>query len=182
MEDHHYYMGKALELAQAALQSGEFPVGCVITLNGRIVAQGGRTGTAAGRFNEIDHAEMAALRQLSASVDQRGQCRQATLYCTLEPCLMCCGAALISGIGRLVFGYEDAMGGGIGFLGSGTAPLYREAEPTVVAGVRRRESLALFQAYFSDPQNRYWQDSLLARYTLAQSTLGQDDNARRSPP
>jgi len=168
MASHEHFMGLALELAGEALEDGEFPVGCVLTMGDRVVASGRRTGTAAGRFNEIDHAEMTALRQLSDTVDQRALSRDVTLYATLEPCLMCLGAAMISGVGRIVYGYEDAMGGGIGFMDAGTAPLYRDSEPLVIAGVRRSESLALFQAYFSDLRNAYWQSSLLARYRLAQ--------------
>jgi tRNA(adenine34) deaminase len=168
MQDHHRFMGVALDLAREALAAGEFPVGCVAVLDGRVVARGRRSGTVDAGFNEIDHAEMGALRQLAETIDHRGRCRQATLYSTLEPCLMCLGAALISGVGRIVYAFEDAMGGATGFLSAERAPLYRDSAPEIVAGIRRQESLSLFHAYFADPRNDYWRGSLLARYTLAQ--------------
>jgi tRNA(adenine34) deaminase len=60
------------------------------------------------------------------------------------------------------------MGGAAGRDGSGLAPLYRQRPLAVAAGMLRSESLALFKAFFADPANDYWRDSLLARYTLDQ--------------
>ena len=62
--DCNHFMGEALAEAAIALAQGEFPVGCVMVYRGRIVARASRRGTAAGGRNELDHAEMAALRQL----------------------------------------------------------------------------------------------------------------------
>ena len=81
---------------------------------------------------------------------------------------MCFGAILISGIGRIVFAYEDVMGGGTRCDLSSLAPLYRERDIDIMADVLRGESLTLFKRFFSDPRNTYWKGSLLARYTLAQ--------------
>jgi tRNA(adenine34) deaminase len=162
-------MQAALELAAAALKGGEFPVGCVIAQGSRIVACGTRRGTAQGRVNEVDHAELVALRCLTDNPKIRpGEYRNLTLFTTMEPCLMCFGAILISGIGRIVFAYEDVMGGGTRCDLSSLAPLYRERDIDIVADVLRGESLTLFKRFFSDPRNTYWKGSLLARYTLAQ--------------
>lgn len=161
------FMAAALEMAEAALDRSEFPVGCVISDGDRIVARGKRTGTAAKAANEIDHAEINTLRALSAAppdADPAGL----TLYCTLEPCLMCFAAILLSGIGRIVYAYEDVMGGGTGCDRTMLAPLYRDARVTIVPGVMRRESLSLFQRFFLKPENSYWKDSRLSRYTMAQ--------------
>ncbi|MBC2744576.1 MAG: nucleoside deaminase [Desulfosarcina sp.] len=91
-----------------------------------------------------------------------------TLYCTMEPCLMCFSAILLSGIGRIVYAYEDVMGGGTGCDRSGLPTLYRDTQLTVISGVLRENSLALFQRFFADSGNPYWADSLLSRYTLKQ--------------
>jgi len=62
--DYDFFMGEALKEAQGALARGDFPVGCVMVHRDRIVARGSRTGTRDNGRNELDHAEMAALRQL----------------------------------------------------------------------------------------------------------------------
>ncbi|WP_155317241.1 nucleoside deaminase [Desulfosarcina alkanivorans] len=161
------FMTAALDMARTALAGGEFPVGCVIADGRNVVARGHRTGTAVGPGNEIDHAEINALRRLCE--DGAGGDRAAlTLYCTMEPCLMCFSATVLSGIGRIVYAYEDVMGGGTGVDRSGLPSLYREARLKVIAGVLRKESLVLFQRFFADPGRSYWADSLLSRYTLAQ--------------
>ena len=105
------FMSAALGLAQKALADGEFPVGCVIADDEIEVARGHRTGTAAGSLNEIDHAEINALRRLSDDMPDIDR-STLTIYCTMEPCLMCFSAILLSGIGRIVYAYEDVMGGG----------------------------------------------------------------------
>ncbi|MDL2328895.1 nucleoside deaminase [Desulfosarcina sp. OttesenSCG-928-A07] len=162
-------MTAALEMARHALDQGEFPVGCVISDGSRIIARGERTGTAAKKANELDHAEMGALRALSAALPDTDPARF-TLYCTLEPCLMCFSAILLSGISRIVYAYEDVMGGGTGCDRTGLAPLYRDAAITLVPGVMRKDSLLLFQEFFADAENTYWKDSLLSRYTLGQKS------------
>ena len=161
------FMKLALKEAQKALSCGEFPVGCILVYQGQVIATGSRIGTAQGGKNEIDHAEMLALRQLStANID----CAPAeiTAYCTLEPCLMCFGASKIAGLGQIVFAYEDVMGGGTGCDLQSLPALYRKNDIEVIPGVLRAESLALFKTFFSNPANTYWKESLLERYTLSQ--------------
>ena len=117
-------MKKALDLARQALDSGEFPVGCIVVHENEIVSTGSRIGTTGGAPNEIDHAEMVALRNLAnRSID--ADPGRMTLYCTLEPCLMCFGAILLSNIGKIVYAYEDVMGGGTGCDLNALNPLYK---------------------------------------------------------
>ena len=161
-------MSVALGLARTALMDGEFPVGCVIADGEIEVARGHRTGTAVGSVNEIDHAEINALRCLCDDMPDIDRSKL-TIYATMEPCLMCFSAILLSGIGRIVYAYEDVMGGGTGCERSSLPPLYRNAQLTVISGVLRTNSLLLFKQFFADSANTYWADSLLSRYTLAQS-------------
>ncbi len=165
------FMKTALDLAGRSLAEGEFPVGCVIADGTSVIAQGRRTCTTDGAANEIDHAEMSALRALYAIKDIHDR-RGLTLYATMQPCLMCFAAILLSGIGRVVYAYEDVMGGAAGCDTSGMAPLYRDNPVKVIAGVSRRDSLVLFQRFFTAPDNKYWSDSLLSRYTLNQPVSG----------
>jgi tRNA(adenine34) deaminase len=163
--DHDYFMKKALDQARHALDAGDFPVGCVLVGDGKVLATGMRLGTSQDAPNEVDHAEMNALRQLAETTAPTGAL---TAYCTMEPCLMCFGALIISGVKTIVYAYEDAMGGATACDLSRLAPLYQQADVTIVPHVMRAESLAFFKAFFQNPQNQYWPDSLLAQYTLDQ--------------
>src|SRR5210317_910128 len=158
-------MKKALGLAEQALSEDEFPVGCVMAYQGKILVTGSRRGTIEDAGNEIDHAEMVALRRL-IEIEDKIDPGKITVFCTMEPCLMCYGALILAGVGEIVFAYEDVMGGGTGCELSRLKPLYKNSPVTVVPGVMRADSLKLFKTYFSNPANSYWKQSLLAEYTL----------------
>jgi len=163
-------MQQALDQARQAFSQGEFPVGCVIAQEDKVLVTGSRLGTVArsdGLFDEINHAEMVTLQRYYR-LQNRPEPEKLTLYCTMEPCLMCWGAILLSSIGTVVYAYEDAMGGATALNRDHLAPLYRQRKISVIAPVLRAESLALFKRFFQDPANRYWRDSHLARYTLSQ--------------
>lgn len=167
MNTDEYFMEMALAQAKMSFSAGEFPVGCVITDGRLVLAQGSRRGSAGQHPNEIDHAEILAIRQL---FEKGGPSTGAALsiYCTMEPCLMCFAAILLAGIGRIVYAYEDVMGGGTGCRLDALPKLYQESRVAIVPHVMRRQSLMFFQAFFSKPENAYWKDSLLCQYTLAQ--------------
>jgi tRNA(adenine34) deaminase len=82
---------------------------------------------------------------------------------------MCYAALVIAGVGKIVYAYEDAMGGGTDCSLETLSPFYRERRPLVVPQTLRDESLRLFQAFFQNPQTDYLKDSFLATYTLSQS-------------
>lgn len=165
--DDAFFMKKALEAAKRALAKGEFPVGCAVSYQGEIIASGSRKNTKKDFKNEIDHAEMVALKRL-AELKRHVEFSKATIFSTMEPCLMCLGAIVLSGVQRIVFAYEDVMGGGTTCDLTKLSPLYANSRISITRNVLREESLALLKAYFSDPANTYWQGSLLARYTLSQ--------------
>ncbi len=160
-----YFMRKALVEAQKALAVGEFPVGCVLAHAESVLATGSRQNSSASVMNEIDHAEIVALRCL-AQLRHKPNANDITLYCTMEPCLMCFGAILLAGIGKIVYAYEDVMGGGLNCDLQTLTPLYRNHPIEITANVLRQESLALFKIFFENPNNGYWRGSLLAEYTL----------------
>ena len=165
--DDQYFMGKALEEAEQALAAGEFPVGCVLVYQDKILATGSRKGTSGQSCNEIDHAEMVALRRLTEIQDPLAR-GQITAFITMEPCLMCYSALIISGVGRIVYAYEDVMGGGTGCDLACLNPLYKNCLIEVVPNILRAASLKLFKTYFADPVNVYLRHSLLAEFTLGQ--------------
>lgn len=167
---HETFMEMALARAEQALARREFPVGCVLAAGDRVLCDGSRERTADGRSNETEHAEIVALRRLEELEREGGgpERSEITCYCTMEPCLMCFGALLINGITKIVFAYEDAMGGGTSADLSLLPPLYSKKDVLVTGGVLRERSLALFQSFWRDPSNTYLNGSLLRAYTLDQ--------------
>ena len=161
--NHHYFMEKTLNEAQKALDENEFPVGCALVYDNQIIATGKRTGTN-GINNEIDHAEIIALRKLSLLFPYNRS--KITLYTTLEPCLMCYGAIIISGIKNIVYAYEDIMGGGTDCDLSVLKELYQKSRINIISGIHRDKSKKLFQDFFLKHKNGYLQNTLLASYTL----------------
>ena len=168
MGQHERFMRLALAEAEGALALGEFPVGCVLVHKGVVIASGKRAHSI-GRVNEIDHAEILALRSfLDAELAIAPE--EVTLYATMEPCLMCFSTLILNGIRKIVYAYEDVMGGGTNLPLTVLAPLYAAMQIQVVPSVLRQESLVLFQQFFSNPDNPYWHGSLLANYTLEQNS------------
>jgi len=137
-------MRQALREAEKAFESGEVPVGAVLVIGERIIARA---------HNQVEllkdptaHAEVLAI---TAACDFMGAkyLPEATLFVTLEPCLMCSGALYWSKVGRIVFGARDPKNG-YSCQVSGS-PFHPKAK--LETGVLENEALALIQAFF---QNR----------------------------
>jgi tRNA(adenine34) deaminase len=165
--DYEFFMLKAIEEARQALIWGEFPVGCVAVYKNEVLVTGARHHSTPDDQNELDHAEMLTLRRL-VDLDKEIDREKVTLFTTLEPCLMCYAALIVNGIRRIVYAYEDIMGGGTNIDLKRLNPFYRDMNITVIPHVLRQKSLMLFKRFFSDPQSGYLKESLLARYTLNQ--------------
>ncbi len=166
-ERHEHFMEIALKEARTALNQGEFPVGCIIVYNDRVIARGRRVNSRFQTRNELDHAEINGLRQLDA-LHHEIDLSKITFYSTLEPCLMCFGALLINQVGTVVYSYEDAMGGGSNLDRARLAPLYRNLDIEIIPFVLREKSLALFKKFFNLPDCSYLNDTYLAQYTREQ--------------
>ena len=159
-------MEMALGEAKIAFEAGEFPVGCVIVHENKIIANGRRNNSNTDT-NELDHAEMVAFRQLL--ITHKGIATdEITVYSTMEPCLMCFSTLLVNGVKNFVYSYEDVMGGGTNLPLKNLAPLYSEMKISVTKKVLREKSVELFKRFFSSPELDYLQGTLLATYTLKQ--------------
>jgi tRNA(adenine34) deaminase len=102
--DDNYFMQQALKEARKAFDDGEVPIGAVVVVNEQVI---GRGHNQVERLNDCTaHAEMIAL---TAAFNYLGSkyLMEATLYVTLEPCLMCAGALYWSKIGRIVYAARD---------------------------------------------------------------------------
>jgi tRNA(adenine34) deaminase len=103
-------MREAIVLAGVAEAAGEVPVGAIVELGGEIIGRGANSPIA--RNDPTAHAEILALREAAARIGNY-RLENATLYCTLEPCVMCAGALVAARVERLVFGARDLRFGGI---------------------------------------------------------------------
>jgi tRNA(adenine34) deaminase len=110
-EQDFYWMQHALQLAEIAEQAGEVPVGAVVVLENEIIGEGWNLSIS--QNDPCAHAEIMAIRQAG---DKIGNYRLigATLYVTLEPCVMCAGAMIHSRINRVVYGASDLKTGAAG--------------------------------------------------------------------
>src|ERR1051325_5710723 len=102
------HLRRAVQLALEAERRGNLPIGAVITLDAKIIAEGGNA-LLVPRYHPGRHAEMEALARVPE--DLWPLSREMTCYTTLEPCVMCAGALLLYGFGRVVFGTTDREGG-----------------------------------------------------------------------
>ena len=103
-------MREALELARQGESAGEVPVGAVVVVGGELAGCGWNAPIA--RHDPTSHAEINALRQAAAR-SRNYRLDGATLYSTLEPCVMCAGALVAARVPRLVFGARDLRFGGV---------------------------------------------------------------------
>jgi tRNA(adenine34) deaminase len=103
-------MRQALDLAREAAAAGEVPIGAVVVIDGRVSGRGFNSPIA--KNDPTAHAEILALRGAAQSIGNY-RLEQATLYVTIEPCVMCAGALLTARIKQLVFGGRDLRFGGV---------------------------------------------------------------------
>jgi tRNA(adenine34) deaminase len=102
------FMRRAIELAVEGEAQGNVPVGAVIVLDGEIVGEG-NSRLIEPTYHPGRHAEIEALRSVPDELWPRAA--EMTCYSTLEPCVMCAGTLLLHGVGRVVFGAFDKLGG-----------------------------------------------------------------------
>ena len=117
------FMRRAIELALTAEEEGNLPVGAVITLDDRIVAEG-RSAVWVPDFDATRHAEMEALRAVPKNLWDSAKVM--TLYTSLEPCLMCFGSILLHRVGTVIFGAADGYGGASSVL-SKLPPFFQDS-------------------------------------------------------
>jgi tRNA(adenine34) deaminase len=139
------FMALALDEARVALAAGEVPVGAVVVLEGRMIGRGHNQPV--GLKDPTAHAEVLALRAAGQAVGNY-RLPDAVLYASVEPCAMCCGAAVLARVGRVVYGAPDPKAGA-------ARTLYRLLDDArlnhraVVRGdVRGAESAALLREFF----------------------------------
>ncbi|MDO9448893.1 MAG: tRNA adenosine(34) deaminase TadA [Rugosibacter sp.] len=145
------WMTEALSLAREAGTAGEVPVGAIVVLDGQIVGRG--FNQPIGRTDPTAHAEIMALRNAATQVGNY-RLPGATLYVTLEPCLMCAGAMMHARIARVVFGARDPKTGVAGSVLDLFAEARLNHHAEIIGGVRAEECGQLLSSFFAVRRNR----------------------------
>jgi tRNA(adenine34) deaminase len=137
-----YFMKMALKEAEKAFDEDEVPVGAVVVQNGKIIARG---------YNMVEklndptaHAEIIALTSAFNALGSK-YLPDATLYVTVEPCLMCAGALHWSKVGRIVWGAPDIKNGHHCYTGDKN-PFH--AKTQILFGMLQDEAAELMKAFF----------------------------------
>lgn len=140
-------MSEAVRLAKQAAAAGEVPVGAVLAAGEDVLGRGANSPIA--RNDPTAHAEILALREASARLGNY-RLEAATLYCTLEPCVMCAGALVAARVTRLVFGARDLRFGGVRskFRIADSEVLNHRVE--IVEGVLAAECVELLREFFEE--------------------------------
>ena len=139
-----YYMTQALKEAKKAFDEDEVPIGAVVVLNGKIIARGSNMTE---KLNDpTAHAEMIALTSAFNLLGSK-YLPEATLYVTVDPCLMCAGAMYWSKIGKIVWGADDEKNGHKRITGT-DCPFHHKSE--IVYGVLKEECGQLMKDFFKN--------------------------------
>src|SRR6476620_1958728 len=136
------FMKQALQQAQRAFDEDEVPVGAVIVMNNKIIARG---------YNQVEklsdptaHAEIIALTSAFNYLGSK-YVPEATIYITIEPCLMCAGTLYWSKVGRIVYGAPDEKNGYL-HITKKTSPFHPKTQLT--KGVLQEDCAALIKTFF----------------------------------
>ncbi|HCB34732.1 MAG TPA: tRNA-specific adenosine deaminase [Acidimicrobiaceae bacterium] len=140
-------MGLALEAGRAAAAAGNVPVGAVVLLGDRVLATRHNERRQTG--DPTAHAEVLALRDAAGALDT-WHLDDTTLVTTLEPCLMCAGAAVVARVRRVVFGAFDPKAGAAGSLYNVLVDPRLNHQCDVAGGIRAEECGELLSRFFAD--------------------------------
>ena len=137
-----YFMQFALKEAQTAYEVDEVPIGAVIVINNKIISKA---------YNQVEllndptaHAEILAITSACNYLGAK-YLTDATLYVTIEPCLMCCGAMYWSKLARVVYGADDEKNGYL-HITKDAWPFHPKTE--LVKGVLQNECAQLIRDFF----------------------------------
>lgn len=142
---HEAYMRIALAEAQMAYDKREVPVGAVIVHAGEIIGRGHNLRETTQ--NPTTHAEMIAIEQASARL-KSFRLEECTMYITLEPCVMCSGAIVLSRVDSVVYGASDPKGGTAGSLMNLLEEPRFNHRVSVTRGILEEECSQMLKSFF----------------------------------
>jgi tRNA(adenine34) deaminase len=140
-------MREALHLASTGAERGEVPVGAVVVLDGRVIGRGFNQPISS--CDPTAHAEVVALREAARAIGNY-RLTGATMYVTVEPCLMCVGAVVHARVGTLVYGTIEPRAGAIESRQRAYEHPSLNHRITIVAGVLAEECRRLMLEFFKE--------------------------------
>ena len=144
---HQEFMEAALEEARKGLAAGEVPIGAVLAIDGRIVARAFNQPISTS--DPTAHAEMLVLREAGKGAANY-RLTDATVYVTLEPCLMCVGALVHARVREVVYGAPEPKTGALMSAARGLELPGLNHRFAVTGGVMEAECRQIIQAFFKD--------------------------------
>ena len=138
-------MRRAIELAEAAGEHGDVPIGAVVVREGEVLGAAGNEREL--RTDPTAHAELLALREAASRLGG-WRIEDATIYVTLEPCAMCAGAIVLARVARVVYGAADPKAGAAGSVLDVLSEPALNHHPEVEGGVLNEECGALLSSFF----------------------------------
>ena len=145
--DDTFFMEQALKMARKALRYNEVPVGAVVVRGGEIIAQGHNLTRTLN--DPTAHAELVAIRR-AAEVLKDWRLTGCALYCTVEPCIQCAGALILSRIERLIFGCRDPKMGAVVSLYTVCSDERLNHQVEVSEGMLKEEAAYLMRSFFQN--------------------------------
>ena len=139
------FMGRAIELAEAAAEHGDVPIGAVVARGEEVLGEAGNERER--RADPTAHAELLALREAAARLGG-WRVEDATIYVTLEPCPMCAGAIVLARVARVVYGAADPKAGAAGSVMDLLSEPALNHQPDVLGGVLGEQCGVLLSAFF----------------------------------
>jgi tRNA(adenine34) deaminase len=141
------YMKVALEEAGSAFREGEIPVGAVLVVADRIISRGRNLRETLN--DPTGHAEIVVIRKAAEEMSS-WRLTGSTLYVTKEPCVMCAGVIVNARISRLVYGCNDAKGGGVDSLYRILSDPRLNHQVEITSGVMAEECAELLKRFFRE--------------------------------
>ncbi len=146
-----YFMKAALEEAAKSYQMGEVPVGAVIVKNNKIISAA--SNSVEKDLSSVMHAEIKAII-LAQKILNSWRLSGCTLYVTLEPCLMCCGAIILSRMDKVIYAADDPKAGAVNSLYNTLSDKRLNHNPEILSGILKEESSALLKKFFQAKRNK----------------------------
>lgn len=144
------YMLEAIKEAKKAANLGEVPIGAIIVYENKIISRGFNKKESSKIATE--HAEMVAINEACKKIGD-WRLSQCTIYVTVEPCLMCCGAILQSRIKRLVYGTNNTKFGYVESIAETLNSSKNNHKVEITSGILEEECRNLIQQFFKQKRN-----------------------------
>jgi len=154
------FIEEAINEAKKSFDSGDFPVGAVLVINGKAVAADRNSIHTNGDW--VSHAEMKLLSKYSSLIKEqiKNNKSQVTLYTSLEPCLMCFGTSILNRITRIVYACPDPFTGSTHIDQKNLPKGYNNLWPKIEGGLLKESSYELLTEFMRKQGTEKWKEAI----------------------